>query len=115
MSSDVNVVNLDLDVVERESVRGVPKRKDPYRVKVDGKVLTFADPMEIDAAELMVMEDTPGRFFKATITDDDEYAHMIEVFQTPGKLPGIKLRALMTGYRTYYGLDDPGNVGGSRR
>jgi hypothetical protein len=112
------VVNLDLDALEREQVRGVPKRRDPYTARIDGRVVAFADPMDIDASVLMVMEETPGRFFKATLSgdgDDSDYAHVIEAYQTPGKITGLKLRALMGGYRTYYGLDDPGNEGGSRR
>ncbi len=115
-------VNLDLDTIEREQVRGLPQKKNPYVVKVDGKALTFADPLDIDAVVLMTMEDSPSRFFRATLSSEvpttggvSDFDHMVAAFETPGKISGLKLRALMQGYRLHYGLDDLGNGAGSRR
>lgn len=109
-------VNLDLDTIEREQVRGVPQKKDPYVVRVDGKLLTFKDPLDIDAVVLMTMEDSPARFFRATLDfENGDFDHMDNAWQTPGKVTGLKLRALMQGYRLHYGLDDLGNGAGSRR
>ena len=118
---DPGYINLDLDTIEREHVLGLPQKKKPYIVKVDGRPLHFKDPLEIDAVVLMTMEDSPGRFFRATLSSDaadgeiSDFEHMIVAFETPGKISGLKLRALMQGYRVHYGLDDVGNGVGSRR
>lgn len=108
-------VSFDLDGVEREQVRGVPPKKKPFVAKVDGKLLTFRDPLEVDAVVLMTMEDSPARFFRATLDKEGEFEHMINAFETPGKVSGLALRGLMQGYRVHYGLDDLGNAVGSRR
>lgn len=108
-------VKLNLDTLEREQVRGLPKKKpEPYTVEIGGRVLVFTDPIEIDAAILMRMEETPGRFFSAALSGED-LAHMLKVFETEGALPGWKLQALLQGYQDYYGLDSMGNVLSSRR
>lgn len=113
---DPGYINLDLDTIEREQVRGIPQRKKAFIVKVDGKPLTFKDPLDIDAVVLMTMEDSPARFFRATLDiENGDFDHMVSAFETPGKISGLKLRALMQGYRLHYGLDDLGNAGGSRR
>lgn len=113
---DVDYINLDLDTIEREQVRGAPPRKKPFVVKIDGQPVTFKDPMDIDALQLMTMEESPARFFRATLDrENGDFEHVITAFETPGKISGLKLRALMQGYRVHYGLDDPGNGGGSRR
>lgn len=120
--ADPTHINLDLDTIEREQVRGVPQRKPAFIVKVDGKPLVFKDPLDIDAVILMTMEDSPARFFRATLSDEpasegetSDFEHMVRAFETPGKISGLKLRALMQGYRVHYGLDDVGNGVGSRR
>lgn len=113
-ATDKKRVNLDLDALDREHVRTLPAKKDPFVVNLGGKELTFADPVELDASLLMVLFESPIRFFKGTLGEDD-YRHMLDQFNTPGALPGYKMRALMEQYQDYYGLDDAGNVGASRR
>jgi hypothetical protein len=108
-------VTLNLDTLEREQVRGVPKPKaKPFTITFEEKVLAFEDPAEIDAAILMRMEETPHRFFRAAL-DDEGFNHVMLQFETPGKLPGWKLQAILQGYQDYYGVDGQGNVRGSRR
>lgn len=113
-ATDKPRVNLDLDALDREHVRTLPAKKEPFIVRLGGVDVTFKDPVEIDASVLMILFESPIRFFKGTLEPDD-YRHMIDVFNTPGKLPGFKLRALMEQYQDYYGLDEAGNVGASRR
>jgi hypothetical protein len=114
MVTSADDIMLDLDALERDQVRGLQKAKPPFRFKVNGRPVTLADPADIDSLALMTMEETPQRFFRTTCTDVD-YLFMLDVLETPGAFPGYKFRALMQQYHTYYGLDDPGNAGGSRR
>jgi len=117
-------VTLNLATLEREQVRGVPKPKPkPFSIgmpvdheKPEGeqRSIIFEDPAEIDAAILMRMEETPGRFFAAALEADD-YNFMMIQFETRGALPGWKLQAILQGYQDYYGMDSQGNVRGSRR
>lgn len=105
-------IQLNLDTLEREQVRGLPAKKvEPFRIVFDGKMLTFEDPLEIAAPILMRMEETPERFFRAAL-DNEDFAHIMVNF---GKLPGWKLQALLQSYQDYYGLDGQGNAIGSRR
>jgi hypothetical protein len=105
-------VMLNLDTLEREQVRGVPKPKaKPYSTMFLGKRIIFEDPLEIASPVLMRMEETPERFFRAALSDAD-FQHMMSNFD---ELPGWKLQALMQGYQDYYGLDGQGNARGSRR
>lgn len=109
-------VMLNLDTLEREQVRGVPKPKPiPFSIQVEGRKLVFEDPIEIDAPILMRMEETPERFFRAALPKDDADWFLEDVFYEPGKMPGWRLSAIMQGYQDYYGLDGQGNVRGSRR
>lgn len=112
--TDSTQVMLDLDALEREQVRGIQEKKPPYAIKFEGRILTFKDPMDIDAVLLMTMEETPNRFFRTTLSNED-YLFVADLLATPGKVPAFKLRALMTSYHTYYGLDEAGNGGGSQR
>lgn len=106
-------IQLNLDSLEREQVRGLPKKKpEPFRITFLGKTLTFEDPLEVPSPVLMHMEDTPEQFFRAALTDDDELVHILNNFD---QIPGWKLQALMQGYQDYYGLDGRGNARGSRR
>jgi hypothetical protein len=114
MTSTARRVNLDLDALDREHVRTLPVKKDPFVVLLGGKEIVFADPVELDASVLLLLFETPLRFFKGTL-DSDDYKHMMDMFNTPKKLPGYKMRALMEQYQDYYGLDDAGNVNASRR
>lgn len=108
-------VHLNLDTLEREQVRGIPKPKSkPWTITFEGQALSFHDPADIDAAVLMRMEETPTRFFRAAL-DDEGFNHVMLQFETPGKLPGWKLQAILQGYQDYYGLDGQGNAVGSRR
>ena len=105
-------IMLNLDTLEREQVRGVPKKKPkPYRITFLGRALTFEDPLEIASPILMRMEETPERFFAAALSEDD-FKHIMLNFD---EIPGWKLQALMQGYQDYYGLDGQGNARGSRR
>lgn len=114
MATDQPRVNLDLDTLDREHVRTLPAKKDPFVVRLDGKELTLADPVELDAKVLMNLFESPIRFFKGTL-NEEQFIVFFDAFNTPGVLPGFKLRALMEQYQDYYGLDDAGNVGASRR
>lgn len=108
-------IALNLDILEREQVRGVPKRKaDPFAIQIEGRELTFADPLDVDAPVLMRMEETPERFFGAVLEPDD-FDFFMDIYQTPGQMPGWKLSAIMQGYQDHYGLDGSGNARGSRR
>jgi len=104
-------INLDLDSLEREDVAGLPDVTEPYAVTFEGRRLEFADPSTLPYETLMLMDSHPSRFFRATLSDDD-YAHFTKHSR---KLVGYKLRALMTGYQTHYGVDELGNVVNSRR
>lgn len=105
-------IMLNLDTLEREQVRGLPKKKpEPFRLTFLGRNLTFEDPLEIPSPILMRMEESPERFFRAAL-DDDDYNHILANFDA---IPGWKLQALMQGYQDYYGLDGQGNARGSRR
>lgn len=109
-------IQLNLDTLTREQVRGVPKPKaEPFAIQIDERVLVFEDPIEIDAPVLMRMEETPERFFRAALTPEDFDWFMNDVFYEPGKMPGWRLSAIMQGYQDHYGLDGQGNVRGSRR
>ena len=114
-------VHLDLDSLEREQVDGVPKAKaKPYFIKAGGEVYTFRDAVELNYTVLATMEQTPTQFFRAAILDED--GSSIRKFLTwandtgedgTSGLSGLKLRAIMQGYRDYYGLDKMGNAAGS--
>lgn len=105
-------IQLNLDTLEREQVRGLPKPKaEPFTVVFLGETLVFIDPLEIASPILMRMEETPERFFRAAL-DDEGFNHIIRNFD---EVPGWKLQALLQGYQDYYGLDGQGNVSGSRR
>lgn len=122
MSTDqtkVSKVHLDLDALEREQVFGLPEaQREPYTVNAGGRAIPFRDPVELNHLILAQMEQTPLRFFKAVIEDKDDYQHFVRWANDAGPdgkkgLAGFKLRALMEGYRDYYGLDKMGNVAGS--
>lgn len=119
MAAENTTVHLDLDALERESVQGLPKKKkDPYFVVAGGKRITFRDAVELNYTVLATMEETPGRFFRAAIADKAELSHFLNWANDAGEdntsgLSGVKLRALMEGYRDYYGLDKMGNAVGS--
>lgn len=105
-------IQLNLDSIEREQVRGIPKPKaKPFAVSFLGTTLVFEDPLEIAAPILMRMEETPERFFRAALND----VHFEHIMANFDELPGWKLQALMQGYQDYYGLDGQGNARGSRR
>lgn len=106
-------IQLNLDTLDREQVVGVPsKRPDLFTVTFGGKQISFEDPAELPWDIIARMDETPTRFFRTTITDEDQLKH----FQLhSSKLVGWKLRALMEAYRDYYGIDEQGNVVGSRR
>jgi len=109
-------IQLNLDTLTREQVRGVPKPKpEPFAISIEGRPLVFIDPIEIDAPVLMRMEETPERFFRAALSTEDADWFLNDVFFEPGKMPGWRLSAIMQGYQDYYGLDAQGNARGSRR
>lgn len=105
-------IELNLDTLEREQVRGLPKPKaKPFAVTFEGKRLVFEDPLEIPSPILMRMEETPETFFSAAL-DKEGFEHIMLHFD---RMPGWKLQALMQRYQDYYGLDGQGNARGSRR
>lgn len=106
-------IQLNLDTLEREQVRGLPKKKpEPFRITFLGRNLTFEDPLEVPSPILMRMEETPERFFRAALASDDDFTHIMNNFDA---IPGWKLQAIMQGYQDYYGIDSAGNARGSRR
>lgn len=122
MSTDptkVSKIHLDLDALERESVVGLPEAKRiPFTVNANGRPVEFRDAIELNHMLLATMEQTPIRFFKAAIADKDDYSHFVNWANSGGDdgkrgLTGFKMRALMDGYRDYYGLDKAGNAIGS--
>lgn len=111
-TSRPNRVHLNLDSLDRERVVGVPDKKtDPYVVTFAGRELTFADASELPYETVLNMDTHPTIFFRSTLSEED-YAFFREHSR---QLKGWQLRALMDGYRGYYGLDEQGNVVGSRR
>ena len=112
-------VHLDLEHLERESVLGLPEAKrDPFVVSIPGRTVEFRDAIELNHLLLAQMEQTPLRFFKAAIAKDEDYKAFVQWANSAGPdgkagLSGFKMRALMDGYRDYYGLDKAGNVLGS--
>jgi len=110
-------VHLNLDSLEREDVRGLPAKKEPFAVVFGGKRFEFADAVEVNYLILATMNDTPNRFFRAALSEED-YKAFVKVAQpnpgqSKGGLDGIKLRGLMDSYRQHYGLDEGGNFVGS--
>lgn len=114
MASEAPRVNLDLDTLDREHVRGLPEKKAPFVVNIEGRPVVFKDAIDVDALILMDLLSSPGRFFKGTL-DGEDYKHVMDVYSKPGKLPGWKLNGLMQSYQDYYGLDEQGNAVASRR
>lgn len=88
-------VDLDLDAAERprESV------KEPFTVRLGGKVISMTDPEELDWQDLLEIED-PTDFLRFCVSDEDR-AHIRKQ-----KLEGWKLGRLMEAYMSHYGLDE---------
>lgn len=89
-------VVLDLDAYERPENEVKP----PFIVKVAGRLVTFADPMDIDWRDLAVVE-APGDILRAALSREDR-----EHITNQKILPTFKFSKLIQDYYTYYDLED---------
>ena len=86
-------VAFDLDALERESTTT------PFVAKVNGDVVNFADPQELDWQVLTNMDPrNPRSFLRSVIAPDDQDAFFA------AKIPGWKMNKLMESYLEHYGL-----------
>lgn len=96
-------VDLSLDDLEKERTR------EPYRTKVEGRVITLNDPQDIDWLDLMNIEDDPTQFVIHCMSDDDADFFM------GLRIPAWKVNILMDAFMKHYGLGARGKGRGSRR
>jgi hypothetical protein len=99
---DAAKINLNLDTIERE------KTYEPFTVVISGRPIVMTDPAELDWQVLMDVE-VPSQFFRHVIADEDKATFR------DANIPGWKLNELIKAYLGHYGLDKPGNAGGSQR
>ncbi len=101
MSDDSNIstlpvdVDFDLDAAER------PEKdvKEPFKVRVGGRVVVFGDPEEVDWKDLLDIE-SPVDFLRHSVSESDRI-HIIGQ-----DMPGWKLAQLMERYQQHYGFED---------
>lgn len=101
MATPQDKVTLNLDTLEREDPR------DSFSVVVAGKRIVMSDPSDLDWKILMKINE-PQDFFRHVVTPADQ-----QHFRN-AEIPGWKMRKLMELYSEHYGLDELGNVNGSR-
>lgn len=87
-------VILDLDIEEK------PNAKDPFKVKVGGKVITFADPDDIPWQDLATVG-IPADLIRVSMKKEDA-----KHIQDQTKLPTWKFRKLMDTYYSYYDMEE---------
>lgn len=88
-------VVLDLDSLQRPA----KDVKEPFKVKVGGKVITFADPAEIDWRDLAAVQIPPDLFRVALSREDREHI-------SQQSLEGWRFNELMKGYYTHYDFEE---------
>lgn len=87
-------VILDLDTIERPA----DQVKDPFRVRVGGKVVTFKDPNEIGWQELADIQGPNDLVYVSLERGDRE--HLFDA-----ELPAWKFNELMKSYYDYYDFE----------
>lgn len=88
-------VVLDLDSLERPK----EERKAPFVVKLGGKQVTFADPLDIDWRDLASVN-IPADLLRVALSSDD----LDHVRNT--SLDSYSFNKLMKSYYDYFGLED---------
>jgi hypothetical protein len=85
---------LDLDAEERSS-----ERKPPFKIKVGDRVITFADPEDLDWRDVAAVEG-PQDLVRVSLSKEDR----LHITSTP--MPSWKFGKLMKSYYDYYGLEE---------
>jgi hypothetical protein len=91
----VGDIDFDLDALEKPVEDQIP----PLRANVNGKVLEFQNPDELDWTELMLIE-SPADFLDYVLSDDD-LTHLRKT-----GLKGWQLNALVERFMKHFGLDE---------
>lgn len=95
-STDKPTVNLNLDTLKREDAPA-----EPFKATVGGKVYTFADPMETDWQDLVVISPQDTVLFLQALLGD-QYEQFAKV-----RMKFWKLTQLVTAVQSYYGMLGP--------
>lgn len=88
-------VILDLDSLERPT----DERKPPFVVKLGGKQVTFADPLDIDWRDLASVN-IPADLLRVALSHED----LDHIRNQP--LDSYSFNKLMKSYYDYFGLED---------
>lgn len=88
-------VSIDLDTLERPSQDVKP----PFKVKINGKTITFTDPAEVDWQDLASVEQ-PADIFRICLSKPDR-----DVIADAG-LPGWKVNALFESFSEHYDFEE---------
>lgn len=88
-------IDLDLDALEKPNEEQIPA----FRVNINGRVVEFTNPDEIDWLDLVTME-SPTEFLKHCVPADDRD------FLLSASIPGWKFKALMKAFQRHYKIDD---------
>lgn len=86
-------VDLDLDQAER------PKGAEHFRTRVNKKVLSFANPEDLDWRDILLMEN-PAEIIRLALDDEDRR------FLYEQELPAWKMNKLLEAYQAHFGLED---------
>jgi len=86
-------VTMDLDTLERE---GTPE--EPFTARIGGDTFTFADPMETEWQDLVVISPQDTVLFLQALLGD-QYADFAK-----HRMPFWKLGQLVRGVQAYYGM-----------
>jgi hypothetical protein len=88
-------ITLDLDAYERPA----KDVKEPFAVKLGGRVVVFEDPEELDWQDLLDI-DHPAEFLNYSVSVEDR-RHIVDL-----KMPSHKFAKLMESYQTHFGIED---------
>lgn len=88
-------VSIDLDTAERPA----DEVKAPFTVKIEGKVITMKDPVDLDWRDLLNMQD-PREFIRLTMSAEDR-DHLSKT-----SFPGWKFSQLMEAFYRHYDLEE---------
>lgn len=100
--SDVTSLPLDLAIDLDNIERPADEVKPPFRAQAGGKVITMADPSDLDWRDLLNLQD-PKEFIRLTMSKEDR-DHLAS---TP--IPGWKFNQLMDSFYRHYDLEELAN------
>jgi hypothetical protein len=96
-------VSLNVDTLEREGAS-----EEPFVAAIDGRPVTFNDPLELDWQELLASYGNPRAFLRLVLSKEDA-TRVLGM-----KIPTWKIRRIMSAFNAHYGLpDDPGELNAS--